>query len=196
MSDWARNCNSEDSMDIRYTVSLDDIVAFNRFHCSNSRTAKRVRLRCDILVAAVWLGAGGLSSALHHSFVPLIIGGAFALCWCVTSKRRSASQCAKLARKFFEEGKNKGSLGAQLLRLSEDGVEESNDYGSKFTRFNAIERVESTDQHTFIFTGAASAYIIPHGKVVEGDVTVFRAALEDMRVAAQRAPVDADKSSC
>ncbi len=45
--------------------------------------------------------------------------------------------------------------------------------------WSTIERVESTDTHTFVYTQANGAHVIPRHGLTEGDYASFVAALEN-----------------
>ncbi len=85
----------------------------------------------------------------------------------------------KQVRLVMAEGRTEGVLGEHDLLLGEDQLEERSAAGTQTTRFAAIDRVESTETHTFIYLAPAQAHVIPHAFVSEGDVADFTAVLEE-----------------
>ncbi len=83
----------------------------------------------------------------------------------------------KLARKLYAQDQNKTVLGSHELELHDDAFIERTPYNENRSAWGAIENIESTEGHTFIYVGTAQAHIIPHAKITEGDLNAFLADL-------------------
>ena len=75
------------------------------------------------------------------------------------------------------EGKNRGTLGWHELELTGSTLLERNEVGESTIRIDAIEKVASDDDHTFVYVGAVMAHVIPRASVTDGDYDSFVSTL-------------------
>lgn len=160
-------------MRLRYENTFDDLIAFQEFHIAHSPTVQKS------LVATRWVGALSVLFILsllgwfeQSWLLPVlgVAGGAVMLVLVPDLQRRSMrTQLAKL----YREGSNKGVLGWHELQIKEDGILERSEFGEQKTVWQGVERVASTDKHTFIYVGSLMAHVIPHERVAEGNCRAF-----------------------
>ncbi len=72
---------------------------------------------------------------------------------------------------------NKAVIGPRELQLSGNELVMRSTYIETRIHFEALDRVVSNDDYTFIYITAATAYVIPHDTVIEGDPERFAEAL-------------------
>jgi hypothetical protein len=178
-------------MKIRYENTLEDLVAFNRYHCHNSPAARRER--AINLWGGIALGLAGtavVSAVLKEPYT--LLGGLCASAlWLLVARYYSDWWTDRRARKQYGEGENKGVLGTHELELTPDSLIEKTQYGGTVTALEAIEKLDSSDRYTFIYVSAVSGYVIPHDAVSEGSHEAFvaelRRRLQGTRAAAEGA---------
>ena len=78
---------------------------------------------------------------------------------------------------MYREGSNRSSLGKQRLRIEDDVLVEISDYRETRTKWAGVEKIESTDSYTFVYTGSVMAIVIPKESVTSGDYDQFVDAL-------------------
>jgi hypothetical protein len=164
-------------MRIRYNNTIDDLVAFNAFHYANSPTAKRVwRL---VLWGGALLVLVGTTMTGRYSLAVRIAGGLTGTAFYVVATllvRRLTM--GALIRRFYAEGSQKVTVGEREMEVTEQGLVERTDYNEMRSAWGAIERIETTPLHTFIYIGPLMAFVIPHGAVTEGDLRAFLVELK------------------
>ena len=85
----------------------------------------------------------------------------------------------QITRKLYAEDKNPGMVGGHVLEVDEQGFVDRTDYQESRYAWGALVRIEIEPGYTYLFTGAASAFVIPHKAITGGD---FPALLEQIRM--------------
>ena len=144
-------------VELDYEITLDDMADFAVYHHRQSRTVRRQRRQALSLTMALALlacmtGPWTLSSAM---FCMTLVG--------LLAAFHSSSPHAlrEQARRAYSEGKNLGTVGRQHLVLSAMNVTRINAVSETKIRWSAVERVEVTSEHLFIYVGATSAVAVP-----------------------------------
>jgi hypothetical protein len=168
----------EAAVDIAYEITAEDLVAFNLYHWRHSPATRRHIGRAQLVYPTVWLAAGlfagwvfryrpsndpeitRLASLALMLAWPLIALGA-GVWWFFWYPRYYRAKVVQVTRRALAEGKNRASTGLFSLTVSPEGVVEKSDYGQRSYRWEAVERVESTDDHAFLYTAACEAIVIP-----------------------------------
>jgi hypothetical protein len=166
-------------MKIAYSTTLDDIVAFNRYHYAHSPTIRQMKVLwiCSTNFLLLALGeACIIFFDASFDWVPVLlvpIGLMVLFQWWYYPRA-----LARNARKLLGEGKNKGLIGPRELELTDTGLMSRNDIGMSFVVFAAIEKIGVDSKHLFIYINALTAHVVPADAVTEGDYQQFMEALE------------------
>src|SRR4051794_2871709 len=152
--------------------TLDDLIAFNRYHFENSPTLRRVKARITWLVPAILLVATVLY-LFQGEYELLILPLGCAILWALLTPAVFRWSIDRSARRLYGEGSNKGMVGPHELELTADSLEESTPYGQQRAALKSIERVASSDKYSFIYLNAVMAHVVPHDAVQEGDAKAF-----------------------
>jgi hypothetical protein len=183
------------AMKIRYENTLEDMIAFSRYHSKNSPMMQRSRMLMywvvGPLVIVVIFGlfvvatgqdflllSGAIALALYLAAVPFLI-----------TKVRTAFH-DRLARRLYAEGANKGAYGPKQLELTEAGLIGRSEFSEATIAWPVVERVASTIDYTFIYFSAVAALVIPRAAVSEGDYEVFVEAVRQKVAVAQELKKD------
>ncbi len=181
-------------MRIKYQTVEDDYVAFNVFFSRHSPLAKRSRLIAGVLIPAIFIVLV-LSQAIYsHDWTYMFIGVLFFGSLSLVILVGRSDLARRTAKKIFKEGKNKGFLGNHELEINDYGILTKSEYGEGKIAWAVIERIGSTPDYTFIFTGASTAFIVPKARIIEGDYNTFFEELNSLFAKyAAMAPASPDK---
>jgi hypothetical protein len=177
--------HAEQFVKIRFEVVLADLIAFNRYHCEHSPTVRRMRigfiwgwsamiLLFPLAIAIPILVQGGPIEYLGF----IAIGIVAAALWLILAPRLHRRTIDRRARLLYGEGENKAHLGIHELELAAEGLIERTARAQSVISWQAIERVVSGSDYTFIYVGALSASVIRHDAILEGDLNAFIGAIE------------------
>ena len=173
-------------MRLRYTVSMDDVLALNHFFYLHSSTIRRSRamlvigLPCVLMAFEVYQGIRGGSWGPHAVMLVLCVllipflNGYF------------ARGMKRTAQRIYRERPTRGLIGEHELAVDEQGVRERTETGEQMTLWAGVDRIETTPEHAFIFVGPAMAHVVPRATVVEGEFDSFITAAKAYLQAAGR----------
>ena len=164
-------------MKIRYPIELDDLVALHQFFIDTSSLVRKRRIATTSTFAVIFVVLGLLRWRTENSVFPLFYFGIFAIVFTTWYWHASRKVKTKRVAKLYAQEKNKGTLCEHELEIVPDGIIERTAVGEQKTAFAGIDRIESTRTHSFVFIGTLLAHVVPHAKVLEGDVDSFMKAL-------------------
>ena len=179
-------------MKIQYEVTLDDAVAALKHHLETSPLQKRATF-WRWAFAAIGFGLFAVFGLLSLSFRPLIWGVAWLVFYTAIVFVQRAGRDRRL-RRIYDEGKNKCLLGRHELELTADGLAGRTAVSEGRVSWTGVERVVSTETHTFVYTGLGSALIIPQATVTAGDYRAFVTELRERFEHAQASHTNAPRS--
>jgi hypothetical protein len=172
-------------MKIRYDNTLDDMVAFNRFHVAHSpalRSQRTVQAILAWLIPSVattpWIFAVSqwvdFDDVAGVSIFYFVIGLAITaiVLWARHIRRRIGTSIDRCARRMYREGANKGMLTTHELELTPTSLIERTEFGETTTKLVAV-----VGDYTFIYLTALTAHVIPRQAVSVGDYETFVAAI-------------------
>lgn len=162
-------------MIVKYENSIDDLVAFSRHHYARSPAVKWSIIRSLVLWSLVFIfislkfpTTDDLSISTRVAFGILY---AALFCLIVSLLRRPITD--RLVRRMFREGDNKGIICQHELEIDDQGIVERTEVGEARQSWRAVERIEESDDHAFIYVSSMMAHVIPKRAVETGDVQAF-----------------------
>ena len=167
------------SLRLRYTNSLEDLLAFQDFHITHDAEAKRLVLRSKVLgglaVGALLGFYGYLTTKNLLVAVPVGVVGAvlFAILFLVFVRSRMKRQI----RAMHASGKDKKYTCEHVLVLKDDEFMAKTPFEATVTDIGKISRVDLTTTHAFIRIGPLGGFIVPLENLDEGDWAEFSAEL-------------------
>jgi hypothetical protein len=170
-------------MILKFSNTIDDIVAFNRHHFSSSPEIRRARRKQHRLLTMMF-GALALS-LLAYTRSPFLAIGTFSagLAGLVLSetlfKGRLDRRRDECVRRLFLEGANDGILGPRRLSVLEDRLEEESANCRNAVRYEALGRLEETAQYVFIYLNSQQAAVVPKRDVDPAELEAFMRALRE-----------------
>ena len=183
---------TEPAVKIRFETTIEDIVAFNRFHCENSPMWRRQRFICSLLLPltlTVVIEIVFLVNFNKFADDPLVVAllgmGTLFLCGLIgvpgfffMRSRMSASVVANV-RKLLAEGTNRGIIGWRDLELVNNRLIVKLELVESSYDLRAIEKVVSNDEFTFVYVSSVQAFMIPRTLYPEEEYREFVAELLD-----------------
>jgi hypothetical protein len=157
---------------IAFTNSLEDYLAFGEYHYHNSSAIRRSRYITQGIPAVLLLYFIGLY--LFGGQKPTVFFWIFlALAFLVFTRLYHKRNYLKRLTKMYHEGILLNTSDAIDLTIHEDGLAvHAGEHQGEIT-WQEIEHVDTTDSHTFVYTGPFIALIIPREKVSIGDFESF-----------------------
>lgn len=177
---------------LEFTMTMDDLVAFNRFHRENSPTARRIKRYTYIVLAFITAGvlfflypkikavAISETGAEWPAVVTIIVWIILFLLLGPILKRRLKIESRisdRLVLSQLKEGTQKGVIGSQRLILQDDGLSGENDIRKSFTKYAAVERIAEDVNYVFVYVNAMAAHVIPRREVDPVKLADFLVAL-------------------
>jgi hypothetical protein len=182
--------HEEAKMRLRYENTANDFVAFNAFHLAQSPSYKRsIAIYTCVFGLATGLAVFFLAKSTSLEIVKslpeeskilvaavqaILVVAIYALLLPRVLRRSTMRQ----ARKLLAEGQNKLFLCEHRVEITDDGLVTWSPYGESRVRWEAVERVQRTEPHTFLYVSAVAAFIIPHDRILEGDCEAFVAEIQ------------------
>ncbi len=162
---------------LKYTITIDDLIAFNMYHVKNSPTVRRNFYILQICVAGTIFVFFLCQAILQRKLSPLI-GGFFGALFgyifftCFLTLTYSLG-IKTTTTKMFKEGSAKGILGEHILELTDTEIIERTSVNELKTMISFLERVETTSEYAFIYISSLQAHLIPRSSIIEGNLDNF-----------------------
>ncbi len=162
---------------IKFNVTMDDLAEYNVFYSLTSPTIRALRRNRIIIMVPLVFALSFLTANLVTHHLDLIFSiltacfstAAFGVYLYFFYRYLYLPKIRKLARKLYSEDKNPGMVGEHTLEVDEQGFVERTAFRETRFSWGALTRIENTPGYTYLFVGAASAFIIPHKSIIEGD---------------------------
>jgi hypothetical protein len=151
-------------MKLETELTIEDILAFNRYHSENSRFTKRSRNFISFLAYGIALLLVGITlvDLLRGKIISAVINIVFIFLLVTIARGKFTRYIIDTqVRSSFKEGKNKGLVGHHEITISDDTITEESDSGSCTTKWGSVERIIRTEKYIFIYISSFSAFLIP-----------------------------------
>ena len=164
-------------MRIRYETTVEDMAVFHDFYQKNAPELKRFRRKIPWMVTLLVMGLlvmGIVSGEWLPLLLPMTFGlTIYILFLSLLTKFLTKFTMKNAIKKQYQGEKARGILGEHELEIVADGLIERTEYTETKTAWALLDRVETTNGYTFLFTGPHKAYVVPHHAVIEGSLPAF-----------------------
>lgn len=177
---------AEIAVKIRFETTIDDIVAFNRFHCENSPTWRRQRFVQYLIVPGI---IGILSLCVFFSVFEqlarnpavlvgfaigtLLLFSIFSISWVIFVRWQAAANVVSMVRKLLAEGSNRTILGWREIALVGNRLLVNSELIQASYDLRAIEKIVGNDEYTFVYYSSIQAFVIPMNLYPEEEYREF-----------------------
>jgi hypothetical protein len=179
-------------MKIRFETTIDDVIAFNRFHFTNS-PAWRKQLWIQslwlpvflalVLAMVIVVNASAAGFNLRNSLVMSVCIGTVWLAgsagWVLFIRWHLNRGLMRNARKFLAEGSNRSLHGWREMEIVKGRLVLHTELLDISMDLRAIERIVGNDAYTFVYIASVSAYMIPMDVYPEEEYREFVAELRE-----------------
>ena len=181
-------------MRIRFETTIDDVIAFNRFHFANSPAWRRQVWTQTLLVPAILvvfyllfhLATVGavedfediLQFGCFDGFLAVFLAAA-SIAWAFFIRWHMNSSLERNTRRFLAEGSNRVIFGWRELELVNNRLLLKTELIKSSLDLRAIEKIVGNDRYTYVYIAAAQAYLIPMDLYPEDESREFVAELRE-----------------
>lgn len=172
-------------MKIRFETTIDDVMAFNRFHMANSPTWRRQVWTQSLIIPGVFallffflFFVSDVGQAINVVMWPtaimlviVSIGSVVFVRWFMSSSLDSNT------RKFLAEGRNRIMFGWREMELVNNRLVLKTELMESSLDLRAIEKIVRDENYTFVYIASVSAYMIPMTLYPEDEYREFVAHL-------------------
>jgi hypothetical protein len=185
---------SEAAVKIRFETTIDDVIAFNRFHFASSPAWRRQVWTQTLLVPAILVAMylllrlttvgvvedfeAMLQIGWFDGFLAIFFAAA-SIAWGFFIRWHMNSSLERNARRFLSEGSNRVIFGWREMELVNNRLLLKNELIESSLDLRAIEKIVGNDQYTFVYIAAAQAYLIPMHLYPEDEYREFVAELRE-----------------
>ncbi len=179
-------------MKIRFDTTIDDLIAFNRFHVENSPLLRRQRLVFSLMVPAILLVVAmftafiNIDSIMENSVKNLVVATAvgilglpFCIGWYFFSRWQWTTNMERNTRKMYEEGNNRTVLGWREMELVGNRLILKMELIDSSIDLRAINKIVGNDEFTYLYISSNLAYFIPMNLYPEEEYRQFVAELRE-----------------
>jgi hypothetical protein len=144
---------------IEINITIDDLIAFNRYAAQRSSQVKR-GYRVTLFTVPVALL---LIAVLLYEYVPFIVPveSVFILLWFFAFPRLYWRLMDNSVKRMLNERQNKGIVGKHLIEINEKGLHETTEVNDSHVEWAGFDCIEKNEQYIFAFISAMMAHIIP-----------------------------------
>ncbi|MCK4501775.1 MAG: YcxB family protein, partial [Desulfuromonadales bacterium] len=166
-------------MKIKYEIELEDLFIFSDYLIKTSPLMLRT-----VRKGKMWWAIGPLAGGLILSILSgyssektlttlavLSVAISLPLFFMYTNYFKYRNK--KQIKTFYEKDSYKGIIGPHEMTISAACLAEKTPDNDSQIQWDAINRIETTADHTFVFTDEITAYIIPHKKISGANASQF-----------------------
>ena len=155
-------------MKINYNFELNDWMAFQEFHLSESKQFKKTKLITTLTVPIVY-GLFILNDAMKGELdiIPTSIFTVISILWMIYYPKRLTIRTLKKVKKILEDPANSKIFGIHTIELSEQGLKITKPESENFINWSGLIRIAETKNYYFIYNTTISAIVIPKVKIEE-----------------------------
>jgi len=163
-------------MKIRYNVTVDDMVYFNKFCFSESQRSQRILLNNKIAFTVLLVFIMGVMSYRTHNWMTFLpIGICISILYIFQANKMVLNKIEKTTRKTYAENEEQEII---EIETQNDGIYVTDQDSEGITKWDALTRVVRNDDYALIFIGTNQAHVIRKSSVLLGNIDSFLDEIE------------------
>ncbi|MEX1231562.1 MAG: YcxB family protein [Planctomycetaceae bacterium] len=160
-------------------LTLNDFMAFTRFELANSSTIRRMNNRTLTAFILMFVVPIVAIFWLFEQDRMTIVSGLILVLMCMFIWPRQVKRAEEERTKAFYSQFCRDELVNKLeMQIEDSGLVIITNASMTNWNWHSIKRIETTDDHHFVFVTDTSALIIPRQHVAEGNVDAFAAEMK------------------
>ncbi|MEN0658102.1 YcxB family protein [Caldifermentibacillus hisashii] len=150
-------------MEIKYNVSEEDYLNFNKFHIGTSKTFKRALFVQRIIGPIIFIVFSFIFSKMGDiSFLSLLIPFIIlSILWFIFYPKYFYKSVIRNTKKVLKEGKVGGFLGEHMMALTDEGIVDSTATEQTKVSWAGIQSFKEDEHNLYLYNSSVSAYILP-----------------------------------
>ena len=151
-------------MDVEYSLDMDDVLAFSRYHNTHSPAIRRrlmiLRLIVPVFFLVMWLvfytigdASGRLASAGALAVMAVVYYFTYPLLFNWRTQRT--------VKALYREGNNPDLFERRRLTITPETLTDASATSVTTKKWNAIDRIVADQDHIYFYATAVSAFIVP-----------------------------------
>ena len=171
--------NGFDTGVLRFSLGVDDFLAFQQFHVRNSPSQRNLLYFSAIvgLIVAIYLTSDVFARIpIWLSFILLILNLFFAI---FVAKIVFHRLIRFYLRRMLSEGSQEGLLGLHELEIANGFLIERTAVNEHRHLLSKIDRIVESDEYVFVYISSLQAHVIPKRRIEHGDLYAFSQRLRD-----------------
>lgn len=160
-------------MEMRYRNTLEDLIAFSKYHHSHSDIFRKRKRRATVYSPIILLILMILLFALEPN-AGNAVGGFVFVAFCTFFFHRAyTTGLYKTIRRTYEAEDMTGFICEHTLEVNDEVIIEKTDVNERRDRWLGVQKIETDNNYAFIYIGALQAHIIPRKNIIEGNFDEF-----------------------
>lgn len=149
-------------MDLQYTITPDDYVAFNQYFVLHNKQTRRNLMIGRIQGALIIFAAGMLVAYLRkaETLPTVLVFGACALLYFLLIPRYYIRNMGKRVKKMLETA-SKTACGEKTLTLEAEQLVLSGEGENSAYAYTVIEQIAQDTAHYYLYVGPMEALLVP-----------------------------------
>lgn len=164
-------------MKVRYTTTIDHLMAFHRHHHAKSAVIKLRKYVVPAIVVLLVFAAMYRISRPGRELEYLKAAATFSVIFVALNWVGIKAGEWNAKRAYAAPGRNKSVLCEHVLEVTPEALVERTPFSETHSRWNSIEAVEESEDYLFIYVQANAAHVVPKSSLAEGDSSEFREEL-------------------
>ncbi len=166
-------------MKIRYNVSVDDMVYFNRFCFLESKRSQEILLKNKVAFTILLVFVMGCMSYQTKNWITFIpIGICVSIFYAFQAKNIMLRKLEKTTRARYSENGDSEMTEEIEIEIQDDGIFVKDQDSAGKTDWGEITKVVRNEEYALIFTGDNQAHVIRKSAVLLGDLDPFLSEIE------------------
>lgn len=177
-------------MKIEFTVRPEDLMASRENYAQNSGVMRKSSQTETFGTASTIIAFFALLTVILNTYIPILLGAIIALVWVFIWPMMQKNSYHRRQIALYAESNNTISLGRKVMELEDDILTVRSELHWSKTKLRAIEQIEITKTHAFLFYGTFQAFVIPRATIQKGDFDQFTSTITKRRDAVERNATD------
>jgi hypothetical protein len=177
-------------MEIEFIVRPEDLIAARENYTENSTVMKKGSRFETFGTGSTILMFFAVLSLMLNTYIPFLLGAIFTVVWIFLWPSMQKNSYHRKQTSLYAESANQISMGRKVMELEDDILTVRSELHWSKTKLRAIEQIEITKTHAFLFYGTFQAFVIPRATIQKGDFDQFTSTIINRRDAVERNATD------
>lgn len=152
-------------IEIKYSLTIEDIVAFAEFHYVNFQTQQRYFCFMRVVNVLGLFLICAFIAGMAQSYTFLIVGTIGAVAYFIEYPDLKKRLVINSVKRTYLKSDNNAVFTAKRLTVESDKITIATENDESSATWESIEKVMENDKYLFIYTTSSAAHIIPKSAI-------------------------------